>query len=364
MNKIRVHVEKGSSSSYEIHIGTHILDRMALILASQAWARRYFLLTDERVFALHGGRVLGVLRETGLTVEEIVFPGGEESKSIRTCTELAEQLMERGADRTSALIALGGGVVGDLTAFLASIYMRGIAHIQVPTTILAQVDSSIGGKTAVDLPSAKNLLGTFTQPKAVFIDLAFLETLPPREFTNGLAEIVKYGIIEDPEILEDLQKGEEALRRRDPSFLAGIIARACRIKKAIVESDENDRGLRRILNFGHTVGHAIEAESGFAVSHGEAVAMGMCAAALLSERRGHLSPPDREKVFSAIRRAGLPVRIPASLDPEGILRGLKKDKKKEGEQIRFVLLKKPGLPFVNGGIPLSLVRETIEELRA
>ncbi len=364
MNKIKVQIEKGSSSSYEIHIGHQIMDRMALILASQGWARRYFLLTDARVSALHGGRVLAILRETGLAVEEMVFPGGEEQKSIQTCTELAERMMERGADRTSALIALGGGVVGDLTAFLASIYMRGIPHIQVPTTILAQVDSSIGGKTAIDLPSAKNLLGTFTQPRAVFIDLAFLETLSPREFTNGLAEIVKYGIIEDPEILEELEKGEESLRRRDPSFLEGIIAKACRIKKGIVESDETDRGLRRILNFGHTVGHAIEAESGFTVSHGEAVAMGMCAAALLSERRRYLSPRDRERIFSAIGRAGLPVRIPTALDPEGILRGLKKDKKKEGDQIRFVLLKRPGLPFVNGGISLSMVRETIEELRA
>jgi 3-dehydroquinate synthase len=364
MNKIKVHIEKGSSSSYEIHIGYQIMDRMALILANQGWAHRYFLLTDSRVSALHGERVLAILRGMGLTVEEIVFPGGEEQKSIHTCTELAERMMERGADRTSALIALGGGVVGDLTAFLASIYMRGIPHIQVPTTILAQVDSSIGGKTGVDLPSAKNLLGTFTQPKAVFIDLAFLETLSPREFINGLAEIVKYGIIEDPEILEELREGEEALRRRDPAFLAGIIAKACRIKKAIVESDETDKGLRRILNFGHTVGHAIEAESGFAVSHGEAVAMGMCAAALLSERRQYLSPEDREKIFAAIGQAGLPVRIPSSLDPEGILRGLKRDKKKEGDQIRFILLKRPGQPFVNGGIPLSLVRETIEELRA
>ena len=363
MNKIKVHLGK-NASSYEIHLGHRIMDRMALILARHGWARRYFLLTDSRVFSLHGDRVLSILRASGLPVEEIVFPEGEEQKNIHTLTGLAEGLLERGADRTSALIALGGGVVGDLTAFLASIFMRGIPHIQVPTTLLAQVDSSIGGKAGVDLPSAKNMLGTFSQPKAVFIDLAFLETLPPREFANGLAEIVKYGIIEDPQILEELEKGREDLRRRDIHFLEGIIAKCCRIKKAIVESDEKDRGLRRILNFGHTVGHAVEAESGFAVSHGEAVAMGMCAAALLSEKRQYLSPEDRERIFSAIGGLGLPVRIPASLDPEGILKGLKKDKKKEGDQVHFVLLKKPGMPFVNGGIPLPLVGETIEELRA
>jgi 3-dehydroquinate synthase len=364
MNRFRVTLDKNISSSYEIYIGYQIMDRMPLILSKNGWARRYFLFLDDRVDALHGDRALEILKERGLAAEKIVFPAGEDFKNIHTCVELAERLLERGADRTSGLIALGGGVVGDLTAFVASIYMRGIPHVQVPTTLLAQVDSSIGGKTGIDLPSAKNLLGTFAQPKAVFIDLAFLETLPAREFTNGLAEIVKYGIIEDPGLLDDLERGVETFRRGDPVPLERIIGQCCRIKKGIVESDETDRGLRRILNFGHTIGHAIEAESGFTVSHGEAVAMGMCAAALLSERRQYLSPEDRERIFSVIGRVGLPVHIPSSLDPEGILRGLKKDKKKEGDQIRFVLLKKPGLPFVNGGIPLSLVRETIEELRA
>jgi len=364
MNSIQVNLDRVSSSSYEVYIGHQIMDRMALLLSRHRWARRYFAVMDSNVSALHGERVLAVLGNLGLQVEKLEFPGGEACKSIHTCMDLAERLMERGADRTSALIALGGGVVGDLTAFLASIYMRGIPYVQVPTTILAQVDSSIGGKTGVDLPAAKNLLGTFTQPKAVFIDLAFLETLPDREFTNGLAEIVKYGIIDDPELLEELDAGAEALRRRDPAFLEGVISKSCRIKKGIVESDERDRGLRRILNFGHTVGHAVEAESGFAVSHGEAVAMGMCAAVLLSERLKYLSPGDRERILSVIEGLGLPVRIPASLDTEGILQGLKKDKKKEGGKIHFILLKKPGQPFVNGGIPLPLVQETIEALKA
>ncbi|NWF53471.1 MAG: 3-dehydroquinate synthase [Syntrophaceae bacterium] len=207
-------------------------------------------------------------------------------------------------------------------------------------------------------------MGTFTQPKAVLIDLAFLETLPDREFTNGLAEIVKYGIIDDPEFLAELAAGAEALRRRDPVFLEGVISKSCRIKKGIVESDETDRGLRRILNFGHTLGHAIEAESGFVVSHGEAVSMGMCAAVLLSERLKYLSPGDGERILSVIQALGLPVRIPASLDTESLLRGLRKDKKKEGDKIHFILLKKPGQPFVNGGVPLPLVAEIIEGLKA
>ena len=364
MNRFRVTLDKNFSSSYEIYIGYQIMDRMPLILSKNGWARRYFLFLDDRVDALHGDRVLEILKARGLAAEKIVFPAGEDFKNIHTCTELAERLLERGADRTSALIALGGGVVGDLTAFVASIYMRGIPHVQVPTTLLAQVDSSIGGKTGIDLPSAKNLLGTFAQPKAVFIDLAFLETLPAREFTNGLAEIVKYGIIEDPGLLDDLERGVQAFRRGDPGPLERIIAQCCRIKKGIVESDETDKGLRRILNFGHTIGHAIEAESGFSVSHGEAVAMGMCGAALLSERLKYLSSGDRERIIAAIGLAGLPVGIPSSLDTEGLLEGLRRDKKKEGDTIRFVLLKKPGMPFINGGVSSALVRETIEALKA
>lgn len=363
MNAIQVNLDR-VSSSYEIQIGYQIMDRMALLLSRHGWPKRYFAVMDSNVSALHGERVLGILGSLGLRVEKLEFPGGESCKNIHTCTDLAERLMARGADRASALIALGGGVVGDLTAFLASIYMRGIPYIQVPTTILAQVDSSIGGKTGVDLPAAKNLLGTFTQPKAVFIDLAFLETLPPREFTNGLAEIVKYGIIEDPELLAELEAGDEALRRRDPVFLEKIISKSCRIKKEIVESDETDRGLRRILNFGHTVGHSIEAESGFALSHGEAVSMGMSVAVLLSERLKYLSSEDQERILSVIEGLGLPVRIPSYLDTEGLLKGLKKDKKKEDDKIHFILLKKPGQPFVNGGVPLPMVQKTIEALKA
>ncbi|MGB4549185.1 MAG: 3-dehydroquinate synthase [Syntrophales bacterium] len=363
MNRIKVHLERKYSASYDIHIGRGILDRLALILSKNGWGSRYFIVTDAVVSQLHGDRVADVLGRTGLAVERLDLPAGETSKNIQTCVNVAEQLAQRGADRTSALIALGGGVVGDVTGFVASIFMRGIPHVQVPTTLLAQVDSSIGGKTGVDVPSAKNMLGTFCQPRAVFIDIDFLETLPAREFTNGLAEIVKYGMIEDPDLLEDLASGMEALDRRDKRFLETIISRSCRIKKTIVEIDETERGLRRILNFGHTVGHALEAESSYALSHGESVALGMNAATVLSERLGYLSAEDREHMLSVIRHMGLPDRIPAGLDTEGIMARLKRDKKKAGESIHFVLLKRPGMPFVNGGVPLELVRETIEAMK-
>ena len=363
MNKIKVNLDKKTSASYEIYIGENIVDRMGLIMAKNNWASRYVMITDSNLSPSHGERIQATLREMELKVDLIDFPAGEASKNFQTNLHIVDRIIGLGADRTSALIALGGGVVGDITGFIASVYMRGIPYIQVPTTLLAQVDSSIGGKTGIDLPEAKNILGTFHQPKGVFIDLAFLKTLTPREFRSGLAEIVKYGIIDDPELLRSLEGEVEAIRNRDMSLLEEIIARSCRIKKGIVEIDEMDRGVRRILNFGHTIGHAIEAESGYAVSHGDAVSIGMVASVLISERLKYLPSEDRERIISLIRAIGLPDRIPKNLSPTGILSRIKRDKKKEGDTIHFVLLKRIGMPFVNGGVPEGLIGEIIEALK-
>ena len=207
------------------------------------------------------------------------------------------------------------------------------------------------------------MLGTFYQPKGVFIDLAFLKTLTPREFGTGLAEIVKYGIIDDPELFKSLQVGAEAIRNWDTSLLEKIIAGSCRIKKGIVEIDEMEKGFRRILNFGHTIGHAIESESGYSISHGDAISMGMVASALISERLRYLPSRDRERIISLIRAIGLPDRIPKTLKPDGILSRIKRDKKKEGDTMHFVLLKKIGIPFVNGSVPEELIMEIIEALK-
>ncbi len=362
MNRIKVNLDKRLSRSYDICIGRDILDRAGLLLAKNNWAARYIIVTDANVEALHGSRVLETLRGIGLKADMIAVPAGEGSKVVETALRVIDRLMDLGVDRSSALIALGGGVIGDLTGFIASIYMRSVPCIQIPTTLLAQVDSSIGGKTGVDLPAGKNLLGTFSQPKAVFIDLSFLQTLPPREFGNGLAEIVKYGVIEDPELLDLLEKKGGNVSG-DPGLLESLIARACRIKKGIVEMDETEKGLRRILNFGHTVGHAVEAESRYALSHGEGVAIGMTAAAMISERLKYLPPEDRERIASLVRALHLPERIPAAMSAEGLLSRMRKDKKKEGDTVHFVLLKKLGMPFVNGGVPEGLVREVIEDLK-
>jgi 3-dehydroquinate synthase len=363
MNQIRVNLDTTTPTHYKIYIGRDITDRIGVILNKGDWINRYIIITDSQVKTLHGKRVLDTLRKMDLKVDLIDFPAGETSKNSQTALQLADKLIALGADRHSALIALGGGVVGDMTGFIASIYMRGLPFLQIPTTLLAQVDSSIGGKTGIDLPVGKNLLGTFYQPQAVFIDLTFLQTLTDQEFNNGLPEILKYGIIEDPELLRTLEEKTEAVRARDFSLMERIISKSCRIKKRIVEMDEKESGLRRILNFGHTIGHAVEAESDYSLSHGQAVAIGMVCASFLSEKLNYLSSKDRERIESLVKAFGLPHRIPKELKTKALLARMTKDKKKEGTVLPFVLLKKIGLPFINGGVPEKKIQETIEALK-
>jgi len=363
MNRIKVNLDTKTPASYEIYIGQDIMDRVGVILNKGDWINRYVIITDSQVNTLHGKRVLDTLKPMDLKIDLIDFPPGEPSKNIQTALQLVDGLMALGVDRHSALIALGGGVVGDMTGFIASIYMRGLPFFQIPTTLLAQVDSSIGGKTGIDLPAGKNLLGTFYQPQAVFIDLTFLRTLTDLDFNNGLPEILKYGIIEDLQLLTTLEEETQAVRKRDFKLLEKIITKSCRIKKRIVEMDEKEGGLRRILNFGHTIGHAVEAESGYALSHGQAVAIGMVFAAVLSEKLNYLSPADRERIESLVKAFGLPHRIPKDLETKALLSRMTKDKKKKGAILPFVLLKKIGLPFINDGVPEKMIQETIEALK-
>ena len=364
MNKMNVNLDRKIDNSYEIHVGEKIMDRMGLILAKKNWAGRYILITDSHINALHGQKVEDALKKTDLRIDRITVPPGETAKAMGTVLSIVEKLIALGADRSTALIALGGGVIGDLTGFVASIFMRGIPVVQIPTTLLAQVDSSIGGKTAVDTDAGKNLLGTFHQPKSVFIDLTFLQTLPEEQFRSGLAEMIKYGVIESPVLLDAIEAAAAGGELRESAFLEKVITAACRIKKGIVELDEWDRGLRRILNFGHTVGHAVEAASAYSLSHGEAVAIGMVAAAILSEQLHYLPADDRRRIVSVIRAVGLPDRIPGNLNLEEIASRIARDKKKKGETVQFVLLKKLGVPIVNGGIPEKMMKKTLEGLHA
>ncbi|MDO9559100.1 MAG: 3-dehydroquinate synthase [Syntrophales bacterium] len=363
MKKLKVHLDRKQSQSYEICIGYDIFDRIAMMIANSRIAGRYVIVTDDCVGTLYGETLLAHLTKMGVRSDLIVFPAGERSKNVQSVLDIAGKLLDLGADRKCALIALGGGVVGDLAGFIASVYMRGVPCIQVPTTLMAQVDSSIGGKTAIDLPQGKNLLGTFCQPVGVFIDIKCLDTLPDAEYQNGLAEVVKYGIIDSESLFRQLEADVEAIRSRNRPFLEAIIQRVCTIKKGIVEMDEREQGLRRILNFGHTLGHALESASEYGISHGNAVAVGMIAAARMSQKLYGLPAEDRERIEGLIASLSLACGIPEDLATEDILSGLQRDKKKDGDTIHFVLLKKIGLPFINGGVPDDLLRETIEGLR-
>lgn len=363
MKKIKVNLDKKVSNSYEICIGHDIIDRIGLIIAKNHPAPRYIVVTDSQVSALHGKGFLEKLRGIGLKVDMIEFPAGEASKNIATALSIVEKMLKIGADRKSMLLALGGGVVGDITGLIASLYMRSLPYIQIPTTLMAQVDSSIGGKTAVDLPEGKNLLGTFHQPRGVFVDLKFLKTLSEAEFNNGLMEVIKYGIIEDAEFFRFLEEHMDRIRKRQGDALERIVENSCRIKKGIVEIDEKEEGLRRVLNFGHTVGHAVEAASGYMVSHGAAVASGMVVAVRISEMLHDLPAEDRTRIECLIKSAGISGHIPKTISLEKILSRLKMDKKKDGSKIHFVLLKKIGMPFINGGVPERVLHNVMEEVR-
>ena len=363
MRSIKVNLDKKSISSYEIRIGKDIIDRMALIIAKNHKAGRYVLITDNCVGSLYGQKFLSSLKDVGLNVQLIEFPAGEASKNINTVLDIAAKLLKLGADREICLIALGGGVVGDIAGFIASIFMRSVSYIQIPTTLIAQVDSSIGGKTAVDLPHGKNLLGTFYQPCAVFVDLIFLETLPEKEFNNGLSEIIKYGAIDDEKLFRALESNMEAIKLKDSKILLNIVETCCRIKKSIVEIDEREQGLRRILNFGHTLGHALETISQYAITHGEGVALGMIAAARLSEKMGYLEGNETKRIEALLLSAGLPGKIPKSFSGDSIVPLLRMDKKKKGDIIHFVLLKKIGMPFISGNIEPKLITAVIEEMK-
>jgi len=363
MKKIKVNLDKKVSSSYEICIGYDVLDRIGMLIVRNMPALHYIIITDMNVSAMYGGSLLDRLRGMSLPADIIDFPAGEDAKNIGTTIAIVERLIKLGADRKSALLALGGGVVGDVTGFIASTFMRSVPYIQIPTTLVAQVDSSIGGKTAIDLPEGKNLLGTFYQPRGVYIDVKFLDTLPEDEMSSGLAEVIKYGIIDDVAFFNFLEQNIEAIKDRDRDVLEEMIENSCRIKKGIVEIDEKELGLRRVLNFGHTIGHAIEAESNYTISHGAAVSLGMAAAARISEKLYDLPEGDRERIEHLLESAGLSCRIPQTITTDGIITRLRADKKKEGDTIHFVLLKKMGMPFINGGVPESVLRETVEGMK-
>ncbi|MDY6952630.1 MAG: 3-dehydroquinate synthase [Thermodesulfobacteriota bacterium] len=363
MEQIRVHLEKNTDDSYDIFVGHGIMDRVAAVIKGQEPADQCILITDSNVNRLYGKTVEERLRQEALPAKIIEIPAGESSKSIGMVMDVATQLLELKASRKCLLIALGGGVVGDLAGFVASIYKRSVPYVQIATTLVAQVDSSVGGKTGIDLQQGKNLLGTFYQPRAVFIDLSFLKTLTDRDFKNGMAEIIKYGIISDEEMFDLLEAERAGIVERQSTLMKELVVRSCKTKARIVERDEKEGDLRRILNFGHTLGHALEAASDFRLSHGEAVAIGTVGASMISQKLGFLDEASHGRIVRLVKEYGLPTEIPRGFDADDLLDFMASDKKVVGRKIYFVLIKKIGTPFVTADVPTSTIKEVIEEIR-
>lgn len=323
--------------SYPIWIGDGVLDRLAEALDAVDFPRRVAVVTNPTVFRLYGERVLRILEGGGYRPSVIELPDGEQFKTLQYLEKIYDGLLAGGYDRHSGLLALGGGVIGDMTGFAAATYVRGIPFAQIPTTLLSQVDSSVGGKTAVNHPLGKNMIGAFYQPRHVHIDVATLKTLPAREFAAGMAEVIKYGVIRDREFFGWLADHRSELLELRPDALIHAVKSSCQIKADVVEEDEKESSLRAILNFGHTFGHAVETLSGYgAYSHGEAVAIGMGVAAELSRLLGFGSEADVRQIRSLMSGFGLPLDPPAH-SLEAYLAAMGRDKKVRDGKLRFVL---------------------------
>jgi 3-dehydroquinate synthase len=351
-----------AARAYRILVGPGALATVGPELAKLSRGRKVALVSDPAIHALHGPTVIASLRSAGFELTEILLPPGEQAKTLDVARQGWDRLFEAGCDRTSTVVALGGGGVGDLAGFVAATYMRGIDFVQVPTTLLAQVDASIGGKTAIDHPRAKNLIGAFHQPRIVIVDPAVLTTLPESEFRSGLAEVIKHGIVLDARYFEDLEQCLPALLQRDLPTLQRFVAGSCRIKAAVVERDETEAELRHVLNYGHTIGHALEAVTGFGrFTHGEAVSLGIVAEARVAERLGIASARTTDRQLRLLRAAGLPVHG-LGAPPAAVLDALGRDKKARDGRVPFVLAPEIGTFRLVFDVPPAVILETLEEL--
>ncbi|NPA39658.1 MAG: 3-dehydroquinate synthase, partial [Thermodesulfobacteria bacterium] len=349
---------------YEIIIEKGLFSNIPLDLKENLSFGKVAIITDSNVERLYAHKLLSLLEKEGIRAKVFSFPAGEASKNIDTVITLARRMIQERFDRKDLILALGGGVVGDIAGFLASIYLRGIPFVQIPTTLLAQVDSSVGGKTGVDLPEGKNLIGTFYQPKRVYIDPDVLKTLPLAEVKNGLAEVVKYGCILKKRLFDFLKKlGEKVYDLGEE--LEYIIYESCRAKAWVVSKDEREGGLRRILNFGHTVGHAIETYLDYSVPHGMAVAVGMVAEAMLSEKLGVVEKSVVKPLVSLLKKLGLPYKLSdlGNIDPEALPELMTKDKKVWKGKLTIVLLKKIGKACFYESPPFDVVLEVLKEVK-
>jgi 3-dehydroquinate synthase len=356
----RVKVKLGQRS-YDIDIGEGTLSSVGRVLRSLGGGTRVAVVTDSNVGPLYGGTVAGSLKSAALPHRVFTVPAGERSKSVEQTQTLWDAFVSFDMDRDSAVVALGGGVVGDLAGFAAATYMRGIRYVQVPTTMLACVDSSVGGKTGIDLEAGKNLVGAFHQPAAVIIDPTTLKTLPERELRAGLAEVIKYGVIMDAGLFKRLETEIGGLAGADPVVTADVITQCCELKAGITSEDERETDRRAILNYGHTVGHALETLAGYERHiHGEAVAVGMVVAARIAEKLGMIGRAVTERLVSLLSRTGLPTTV-TGFDPADIIETMRHDKKVRGGKLTLVLLTGIGEVETVKDVKAKVVAEALEE---
>lgn len=334
---VKAQVEVRTDVPYQIKIGDGLFAFIASELAEIPGVDCWAVITDSNVARLHAPGFLSELRKSVSCAEIFEFPAGESSKTRETKQHIEDMMQKSLLGRDCAVIALGGGVVGDIAGFVAATYCRGVPYVQIPTTLVACVDSAVGGKTGVDTPAGKNLIGAFHQPVAVYADMETLSTLEPAGIVEGIAEVIKYGVIKDPELFAFLEENMKAVLRSDECSLLHIVERSCSIKTRVVEEDEKETGLRKILNFGHTVGHAVENLSGYSIPHGGAVAIGMVAEARISQAMGLLHESETRRIEELVKSAGLPFEIPSEMDEARLFEAMKLDKKVRAGRVEMAL---------------------------
>jgi 3-dehydroquinate synthase len=358
--------------SYEIVIAPAGIDHLGAWMTgiqtrSLNLGHKVLLVSNPTIFQHYGDRAIAALQQYDLDVASCILPDGEQYKTLATLEQIYDAALKNRLERSSTFVALGGGVIGDMTGFAAATWLRGVNVVQVPTSLLAMVDAAIGGKTGVNHPQGKNLIGAFHQPRLVLIDPQVLQTLPVREFRAAMAEVIKYGVIWDPDLFQQLEQSASLSQPQelDPQLLQEILTRSCQSKAHVVSKDEKEAGLRAILNYGHTIGHAIESLTGYAtVNHGEAVAIGMVAAGKIAVEMGLWQSTDCDRQQQLIEKSGLPTQIPAGIDLDAILTSLQSDKKVKAGQVRFVLPTQLGTAIVTDQVSSDLIRTVLAQLSA
>ncbi|MBW4562024.1 MAG: 3-dehydroquinate synthase [Mojavia pulchra JT2-VF2] len=351
--------------SYEIAIAPSSLDQLGQHMTSLKLGNKVLLVSNPTIFKHYGERAVASLKAEGFEVASCTLPPGERYKNLNSIQKLYDAALEKRLERSSTIVALGGGVIGDMAGFAAATWLRGINVVQVPTTLLAMVDSAIGGKTGVNHPQGKNLIGAFHQPRLVLIDPDVLKTLPMREFRAGMAEVIKYGVIWDAELFAQMEasKNLNQLRYIKPELIESILTRSCQAKADVVSKDEKEAGLRAILNYGHTIGHAVESLTGYRlVNHGEAVGIGMVAAGEIAVELGMWQKQDAERQNALIQKAGLPTQLPSGVDIEAIVEALQLDKKVKAGKVRFVLPTQIGVVTVTDEVPSDTIRQVLQKM--